>query len=63
MAQITPEAVKSLKVLLKEEYGVEYSDTEAWEATHNLLGFFELLLKVDRRLHPEKYKKGEDIVN
>jgi hypothetical protein len=27
-----------------------------YEANQNLTGFFELLLKVDKRLHPELYK-------
>ena len=57
MVQITPEAVENFKVVFKKEYGVEYSDKEAWEATHNLLGFFELLLKVNRRLNPKRYAK------
>ena len=34
----------------------EMSDTEDYEADQNLIGFFELLLKVDKRLHPELYK-------
>jgi protein-tyrosine-phosphatase len=42
--------------LFKKEYGVEYSDKEAWEATHNLLGFFDLLLKMDRK---QQKMKGE----
>lgn len=57
MAHITPESVESFKRLFKKEYGVEYSDKEAWEATHNLVGFFDLLLKADRKQHPENYKK------
>jgi len=44
MVHITPQTVESFKKMFKKEYGVDYSDTEAWEATHNLLGAFELLL-------------------
>ena len=29
-----------------------------FEAKQNLLGFFELLLKIDMRNHPERYKKS-----
>ncbi len=29
------------------------------EGMANLVGFFSLLLKVDRRLHPELYKKPD----
>lgn len=43
--------------MIKKEYGVEYSDQEVWEATHNLLGAFEWLLEQDRKQHPENYKK------
>jgi len=57
MAHITPETVESFKMMFKEQYGVEYSNKEAWEAAHNLLGLFELLLRVDRRLHPENYSR------
>jgi hypothetical protein len=34
---------------------------ERTEAEANLLGFFELLILIDRRMHPERYtKKGGD---
>lgn len=49
MLQINPETVDRFKKMFKEQYGVEYSDKEAWEATHNLLGAFDLLLEVDRK--------------
>lgn len=55
MVHITPETAENFKRMFKREYGVEYSDQEAWEATHNLVGFFGLLLKVDRRENPENY--------
>ena len=32
---------------------------EEFEAKQNLIGFFDLLLKVDSRLHPGNYKKGD----
>lgn len=35
----------------------DYSDTEAWEATHNLLGVFDWLLKQDMKQNPHLYKK------
>ncbi|MCA9356098.1 hypothetical protein KC852_01075 [Candidatus Nomurabacteria bacterium] len=43
--------------MFKEQYGVEYSDSEAWEATHNLLGAFDWLLKQDMKQNPHLYKK------
>jgi hypothetical protein len=57
MVHISKETAESFKQLFKEEYGVEYTDQEAWEASHNLLGAFEWLLKEDRKQHPENYKK------
>lgn len=33
----------------------EWSEKE----TQNVVGVFELLLKVDKRIHPENYKKQE----
>lgn len=43
--------------MFKEEYGADYSDAEAWEATHNLLGAFDWLLKQDMKQNPHLYKK------
>ncbi len=58
MVHITPETVESFKQMFKKQYGVEYSDKEVWEATHNLIGAFEWLLKEDRKQHPENYQKS-----
>ena len=57
MVHISPETVAKFKKMFKEEYGADYSDEEAFEATHNLIGFFSLLLKIDRRTNPHLYKK------
>ena len=35
-------------------------DLEDFESRTNLLGFLELLLKVDRRNNPERYESNED---
>ncbi len=37
----------------------EFSNQEDFEAKHNLFGFFDLLLKIDIRNNPHKYKKEE----
>lgn len=34
---------------------------EASEAAYNLLGFFDLLLKIDRRVNPQRYKSKKKI--
>lgn len=57
MVHISPETVSKFKKMFKEEYGADYSDAEAWEATHNLLGAFDWLLKQDMKQNPENYKK------
>lgn len=59
MVHITPETVEKFKKMFKKEYGVDYSDQEAWEATHNLIGAFDLLLQMDRKQHPENYTKKQ----
>lgn len=60
MVHLTPETVENFKEMFKKEYGVEYSDKEAFEATHNLVGAFEWLLKEDRKQHPENYQKNNE---
>jgi hypothetical protein len=52
--------LKSSNRCSREIYGVEYSDKEAWEATHNLLGAFDWLLKQDMKQHPENYTKKQN---
>lgn len=63
MVYISPETVANFKAMFKKEYGVEYSDEDAWEATHNLLSFFELLMKIDQRIRRQNSEKqgGVDI--
>ena len=41
--------IDEYKRIFKEEYGVEYTDQEAQEGANNLVGFFELLAKIDYR--------------
>jgi len=57
MPHISPETVAGFKKMFNEEYGASYSDSKAWEATHNLLGAFEWLLKQDMKQNPHLYKK------
>ena len=56
-ASPSKEAVAELKEIFEKEYGVKYTDQEAHEAAHNLLGFFQLLLEVDQR-NKEKERKN-----
>ena len=57
MVHITPETVANFKKMFKERYDVEYSDAKAWDATHNLLGAFDWLLKQDMKQNPHLCKK------
>ena len=55
MAYITQDTVDKFKEMFKKEYGVEYTNEDAWKATSNLLNVFEWLIKEDRKQHPENY--------
>lgn len=58
MVHITPKTVAKFKKMFKEEYGVDYTDKEAYEASHNLLSIFDWLLKQDIEQNPDRYKKN-----
>jgi len=53
---LSKEQVEKFRKLFKEEYGKEYTYKETYEATSNLLGFFGLLWRIDRRIKNEKQK-------
>ena len=57
--QLPKERILEWQKLFKEEYGKELSFAEAAEAANNLVGFFDLLLKIDMRENPENYIKKE----
>lgn len=51
---LSDKSVQEFKGIFKKECGKEYTDAEAREAANNLVGFFELLIKVDRRNKQKK---------
>lgn len=55
--QISKKLLDELKKIMKEEYGVEYTDAEAHEAGTNLVGYFDLLIKMD---YEQKQKEKAD---
>ena len=57
MVQLSRETISKWQKILKEDYGREISFAEASEAAHNLVGFFDLLLKIDMRNNPQNYNK------
>jgi len=54
--QISEETVKRFQEIFEKDYGRKLSEQETFEASYNLLGFFDLLLKIDRRVNPQRYK-------
>lgn len=56
---ITPKLLEELKQIMKEEYGVEYTDAEAHEAATNLVGYFDLLIKMDYEQKQKEKTKQE----
>jgi len=57
MVQLSKKTISKWQKILKEDYGREISFAEASEAAHNLVGFFDLLLKIDMRENPQNYVK------
>lgn len=49
MIEPSDDFVQYIQKLEKEKTGKEISHQEAWEGACNLIGFFDLLLKIDRR--------------
>ena len=54
--QISGEIIKRFQEIFEKDYGRKLNKKEAHEAAYNLLGFFDLLLKIDRRVNPQRYK-------
>ena len=54
--QISEETIKRFQEIFKKDYGRKLSKEEAFKAAYNLLGFFDLLLKIDRRINPQRHK-------
>jgi len=57
MVQLSKESILKWQKLFKKEYGKEFTYEESYEAAHNLVGLFDLLLKVDMRQNPQNYVK------
>jgi len=58
--QISEETIKRFQKIFEEDYGRKLSKKEAFDAAYNLLGFFDLLFKIDRRTNPHLYKKDKN---
>ncbi len=60
MHQLSKERILEFQKTFKKECDKELTFTEATEAVNNLVGFFDLLFKIDRRVNPQLYKKDKN---
>lgn len=58
---LSQKLIDEFKQLFKKKYGVNYTDEEAREAANNLVGFFEILLKIDARNKQKDHEKTEKV--
>ncbi len=61
MVEPSDDFVKYIQKMTKEESGKDISCKEAWEGAYNLLGFFDLLLKIDRRIVKNNKKSSKNL--
>jgi len=54
---ITDKTIQEFRDVVKEEYGTEMSREEASETLSQLVGYFNLLHKIDTRKNSEKYEQ------
>ena len=60
MTQFSKERILEFQKIFKDKYGKKLSFAEATEAANNLIGFFDLLLKLDIKQNPQKYIKRNE---
>ncbi|OGZ10441.1 MAG: hypothetical protein A3D65_00690 [Candidatus Lloydbacteria bacterium RIFCSPHIGHO2_02_FULL_50_13] len=53
---VSKERLEEFKKIMKEDYGKDLANDEAFDAANNLVGFFDLLLKLD---HKDKQKNSK----
>lgn len=56
---LNDESIQKFKDIFEKEYGRKFTWQEAADAAYNLVGFFELLLKIDRKEKLRKLKLKE----
>jgi len=62
MVDPSDDFVRHIQKLSKEKTGREISHQEAWEGACNLIGFFDLLLKIDCRIKNAKRGKSQRVI-
>jgi len=56
---ISKETIQEFRDVVKEECGDDMSLEDASETLHNLVGYFNLLHKIDTRDNPEKNERRD----
>jgi len=51
---LSPKSIEEFKKIYKEEFGVELTNLEAEESAIKLVKYFELLMRIDKRLTKPK---------
>lgn len=59
MTEPSNDFVLYIQKMIKEKTGKEPTYQEAAEGVDNLVGFFDLLLKIDRRINPKNYEQNK----
>ncbi len=54
---LSKKLIDEYKQIIKEDYGVELSDQDAFECATGLVSYVELLMKIDQQTQTEKVKK------
>lgn len=60
---LSDESIKKFQETHEKETGKKLSWQEASDAAYNLINFFDLLMKVDMRNNPERYRKNRNEIS
>lgn len=58
---LSQKLIDEFKQIFKEKYNVNYTDEKAREATNNLVGYFELLIKIDQRNKQKEHEENKKV--
>ncbi len=58
---LSDKAILQFREIFEKEYGKELADSEAREAAKRLVGFYQLLIKVDQRNKQKENEKRRKI--
>jgi len=58
---LSEERIEKFRKMFKKDYGKKLTKIEVSEAAYNLLGFFDLLLKIDIRVNPQRYRSKKKV--